>query len=206
MAQDYVEIAMLGVSTAETVTAKNIANVYQFRRVITGSGPLKSQIDTAFQAAIGDIVLLALSVDYTQSMNTIRFFDDALDAPLPFTHTGVGGVAGQRSPDYVSATVRLKSNVKGRFARGRKSYGPIAESSTTGDHLTAGAITLFTNVAAAILAGFTDAGGNQWVPTVKSSLPPAQYTENPVTVVTYYVTAAIVNTNLGILKRRKVKV
>jgi len=206
MALDNVEIAMLGVIAADPSYSKNVANVYQFRRTLTGPAPSKSEINTAFQASIGAAVIAALNVDYAQSFNSIRFFDDALDPIVSFTQAGVGAIAGERAPDYVTATVRLKGNVRSRSGLGRKSYSPIAETDTTGDNLATAAKTRFDTVAAAILAGFTDASGNVWIPIIKSTIPPAQYTVNPVNLVIYDIVSTSANINLGILKRRKVKV
>jgi len=206
MPGDYCEVTMLATSAADPTATKNFANVYHFRRLAGPGSAIKSQINSAFQTAIGDILLLALNVDYQQTFNVVRFFDDALDLPQQFTQAGVGAIAGERLPDFVTASIGLKCAVRSRSARGRKSLGPITESSTTGDELTAGAITLFGNYATALATGFTDASANVWIPVVKSGKPPAQYTVNPVTVVTYDVASVTVNSILGLLKRRKVKV
>src|SRR6185369_10229806 len=206
MAQDFCEVTMLATIAPDPTTSKNVANVYHFRRASGVGTPSKSEINTAFQAGIAAPLLLTLNEDYAQTYNVVRFFDDALDLPILFTQTGVGAIVGQRLPDYATATVRLKGNVRSRSGRGRKSYSPITEADTTGDDLTSAAKTRFDTVAAAILAGFTDASGNVWVPVVKSNKPPAQYTVNPVYVVTYDIIQTAANINLGILKRRKVKV
>lgn len=205
MAGDYIEVTMEAVSAADPTSTKKFANVFHFRRLAGPGSPIKSQINTAFQTDIGAIVLLAVNEDYQQTFNVIRFIDDALDLPMQFAQAGVGAVTGQRLPDFVTASLGLKSLTRGRFARGRKSFGPITESSTTGDELTAGAIVLFGNVATAIATGFTDASSNVWIPIVRSSKPPAQYRVNPVVVVSYDIVTVTVNSMLGILKRRKVK-
>ena len=206
MAFDNVEIAMLGVIAADPTISKNVANVYQFRRTLTGPAPSKTEINAAFQASIGAAVIAALNVDYAQTFNNIRFFDDALDPIVPFAEAGVGAIAGERAPDYVTATVRLKGNVRSRSGLGRKSYSPLTESDTTGDNLATAAKTRFDAVAAAIAAGFTDASGNVWIPIIKSTIPPAQYKENPVNLIIYDVVSVSANLNLGVLTRRKIKV
>lgn len=206
MAFDYIEVAMLGTIAADPTYSKNVANVYHFQRIAGAGTPVKSQINTAFQAGIGAAVIAALNVDYSQTFNTVRFFDAATDAPEEFAQAGVGAIPGERLPDYVTATVRLKGYIRSRSARGRKSYSPITEADSTGDNLTAGAKTRFDTVAAAILAGFTDASGNVWIPTIKSGKPPAQYTVDPVFVVAWAVASCTANINLGVLKRRKIKV
>jgi hypothetical protein len=197
---------MLGTIAADPTISKNVANVYHFRRLAGIVSPGKASINTAFQTAIGDLVLAALNVDYSQTYNVVRFFDDAIDPAEQFVQAGVGAIAGERLPDYVTATVRLKGNVRSRSGRGRKSYSPITEVDSTGDNLSTAERTRWNTVAAAILAGFTDGDGNQWISIIKSGVLPAQYKMNPTTVVTYNVIQTSTNANLGILKRRKVKV
>lgn len=206
MAGNYAEITMLATSAADPTSTKAIANVYHFRRLAGPGSAIKAQLNAAFQTAIGDVLLNALNEDYGQTFNVVRFFDDALDLPEQFTQTGVGQISGQRLPDFVTASIGLKSAVRSRSGRGRKSLGPISESSTTGDELSAGAITLFGLYATALATGFTDASGNVWIPVIKSGKPPAQYVVNPVVVVSYDVVSVVVNSILGVLKRRKVRV
>jgi hypothetical protein len=205
MAGDYIEIAALAVSAADPTATKKFANVYHFARIAGAGTPIKSQLNTAFQSTIVAPLLLALNEDYQQTFNVVRFIDDALDLPQEFAQAGVGAITGQRLPDFVTASIGLKSAVRSRSARGRKSLGPITESSTTGDELTAGAITLFGAYATALAGGFTDGSGNVWASVVRSSKPPAQYRVNPVVVQVYYVTLVTVISILGILKRRKVR-
>lgn len=205
MAQDYVEIVMLGTSAADPTREKNIANVFQYRRTSAVATPSKSSIASSWQADIGVNVLALLNEDYVQVGVTVRFFDDALDAPILFPFTPTGGVTGQRCPNYVTATIRLKSNIRSRSGRGRKSFSPLAESSTTGDSLSTAGQTLADALAAAMLSGFNDAGLNPWRPIVKSSMPPAQYLVNPVVLNVNDVVSCTANPNLGSLLRRKVK-
>lgn len=206
MPGDYVEITMNATSAADPTATKKIANVYQFRRLAGPGSAIKTQIETAFQASIGAALLLCLNEDYQQTNNVVRFFDDALDLPLEVTQVGVGAITGARMPDYVTVSVLLKSAVRSRSGRGRKSLGPITKASTVGDELTSGFITTCGGYATALISGFTDASANIWIPVVKSGKPPAEYTVNPVTVVTYDVALVGINSVLGILKRRKVRV
>lgn len=206
MAGDFVEIVCLATSAADPTATKPFANVYHFRRLAGPGSAIKSEINTAFQTDIVTPLLNALNEDYAQTFNVVRFFDDATDLAIQFTETGVGAITGARLPDYVTANVGLKTFVRSRSARGRKSLGPLSKSSTIGDELTSGAITLFGLYATALATGFTDASGNVWIPIVKSGKPPAQYIINPVVVVSYDVVLCTVNSLLGLLKRRKVRV
>lgn len=205
MAQDYLEVVSQAFAVARGGAVKPIYNVWHFRRLANVAPPVKSQIDTAFQAAIMVPVLALLNVDYTQTANTVRFFDDALDAPNSFPQSGVGGGTGMRMETFVTAVLNYKSATKGKFARGSKHLAPIGENQSNGDVLEAATVTLLTAVGTAYLAGFTDASGNVWKPVVKSGKPPAQYKTNQVTVVTYDVISFSVNKTTGIMKRRKVR-
>ena len=207
MAQEYVEIITYAYATAIGGSTKNFLNVYDYTRLSTVNPVNKTNIEAAFQTQVGTPLLAALSVSYTQTYTTVRFFDDALDAPQAFTEAGVGAIAGDRAPDYVCVTAQFGTGLRGRSYRGSKHWGPIAETDTLGDCLSvpAGAVTRFTNLYQAFVAGFTDADGNTWVPVVKSSKPPAQYAVNPVTVVANIIVSGKLNKSLGTMRRRKIK-
>lgn len=200
------EIAMLAVSASEGGGVKNFANVFHFQRTSPSGTLNKTNVEAAFNTAITPSILAALNLDYTQTMDTIRMIDDAMDPVVAVTRSGVGGRSGGRLPDFAAATIRMNSATRGRFARGSKHFGPLAISDTAGDvELSPGAITRFTAIGTAILAGFTDSDGNVWLPVILSRKPPAQYRVNPVTLVTYQCTATILNKTVGTMRRRKVK-
>jgi hypothetical protein len=198
-----VEIVMHGISAADTPQAKPIDNVYHFRRTTTGSPLNKVLVQNAFQTAIGDVVLAALNVRYTQVDNKVRWVNDALDLPQSFAETGPGVITGDSCQDFVAAVIQLKSGLRGRNYRGSKHYAPISESSVKGDVLAAAGITLFTTLRNAILAGFTDADTNVWVPCVLSTTL-STLNVNPTTVVTADILSCPLNTTTGTMRRRKV--
>lgn len=207
MDPQFAELVMNAFSVARGGAAKNIANVYQFYRT-NGIGPrVKANVESAFQAAIGDVALLALNVDYTQTGTSVRWMDDATDAPVSFAEAGVGAIANDRSPDHVCATVQLHSGRRGWASRGSKHFGPISEDDTLGDVLDAGAIVRFQALADAILAGFTDTDGNQWLPIIVSRavLSHPVFSTNPTFWVWAQVTNVIVNHSLGSMRRRKIR-
>src|SRR4029077_20080839 len=111
---NYVEIVAQAFAVARGGAVKNFFNIYHFRREATTFPLSKSNINTAFQAAIGAEVLLAVSVDYTQTNNTIRFFENPLDAPIAFPESGVGAISGVRIPDYNAVVIQLKSGFRGK--------------------------------------------------------------------------------------------
>lgn len=205
MANMNAQVVAYGVSASQGGGTKNIVNVFNFQRT-TDVNPLsKTNIEGAFNTAIMTPMLAALSVDYTQTHVTVRFIDDALDAPASVTRAGVGAIAGERLPDYNAAVVQLKTSLRGRRYRGSKHFGPIAESDTDGDLLVPAAQTRFNTLGTAIVTGFTDADGNVWKSTIVSSMPPAQYKVNPTTVVATIVISKVLNKSVGTMRRRKVK-
>jgi len=203
---EFVEIITHAFAADSGAGVRPILNVYHFKRASLVPTLNKAGIHTAFQAAIGAPLLLALSVAYEQDHTSIRFLEDVTDAATDFADAGVGAIAGQNMPDYVTVSVQLKSGLRGRAARGAKRFAPIGESQSDGDVLAAASVTLFQNLAAAILAGFTDAQTNVWTPVVVSRLPPSQLETNPTTIVTYNVIETEVNEGLGIMRRRKARI
>lgn len=205
---NYVEIVSQATAVARGGGVKNIFNVYHFRRTTTANPVVKANIQTAFQTSIMTPVLAAVNVDYTQSANTLRFFEDPTDAPVSTPQSGVGAISGDRLPDFSAVVIQLKTGARGKVGRGSKHYGPIAESDTTGDDLVAGSVTRFQTLGAAIVAGFTDSNGNVWVPGLKGAprlLSPAQYLVAPTTTVWTDIVSYLLNKSLGTMKRRKIK-
>src|ERR1700681_4120147 len=105
------------------------------KATLASEGAGTADIENKFQAAIGAKVLLALSIDYAQTNTLIRFLDDALDLAVSFTEAGVGNVALPRAPDYVTSCLRFYTATRGKFARGKKYYSPIATAGIVGDVL-----------------------------------------------------------------------
>lgn len=207
MDPQFCEVVMNAFAVARGGQAKPLANVFQFYRTSGILPRVKANVEAAFQSAIGDIVLAALNVDYTQTGTSIRWMDDATDAPVSFVEAGVGAIANDRAPDHVCATIQLKSGRRGWASRGSKHFGPIAEDDTLGDVLDAGAITRFQTLADAILAGFTDSDGNVWAPIIvsRAELSHPVFSTNPTYWIWAQVTNVVVNHSLGSMRRRKIK-
>jgi len=205
VAQQYVEAVVNATSVARGGGTKNFVNVFHYRRTTIVNPVSKTNFFTGFNNNIVAAMVAALNEDWTGVNVMVRYYDDALDAYLPFTITSVGAITGQRAPDYVAATIQLKTAVRGRFARGSKHFGPITESDTTGDVLTAPSIALFSALGTAMVTPFTDSDGNIWQMQIRSSKAPAQYKVNPVTIVANDVVSMVLNHSLGTMRRRKVK-
>ncbi len=198
----YAQIAMNATSVARGGEVKKITNVYNFVRASASPPRVKANVDSAFQTAIGDIVLLALNVDYTQVDNTVRWLDDAYDSPVSFPHPGVGAVPGQRYDNFTAAYILLRSEV--RKTRGSKHYGPLSETTVNGDEIVAGDLPLFQDIADAILAGFVDSDGNAWSSTVVNTFN-GIFGANPTMFGDALVKSVAVRKTVGTMKRRKVR-
>lgn len=198
------EVQMLGNVASGGGGAKNFANVYHFRRTTNVNPYNNTSIANEFIAAILPAVCAAISDDYVTTGVSARCVNDAEDLPVTVADVTPGAIAGQRLPDYNATMLLLRTNLRGRWYRGRKFYGPIAEADSDEDVLSAGAITRFGTIITALGAGFTDSDGNPWIPVVlsrnKSTLD-----ANPTNVVAADVTSIVLNKTLGTLRRRKVR-
>jgi hypothetical protein len=205
MAQQYVEIITYATLAASGGSTKASNNVWHFYRSAAVLGVVKSQIESAFQTAIMTPLLATLGTVYGQTGTSVRFFDDAMDAPIIFTETGVGGLGTARSPDFEAVTLRLRTGIRGKPFRGYKHFSGVVEASSLGDALTTGALTAFGAVCTALMAGFTDASGNIWLPGIKTNKSPAQYRTNPTNVIFSPLVSATVNPLLTTMRRRRAK-
>jgi len=182
--------------------------VFHWRRTAVAVDPVKSSINTAFQGAISAPIAAALNVDWSATTNTVRYVNDALDAPLEFTNSDLGAITGDRLASFSAAYLLMRSSVRGRSYRGSKHLGPFSETDVTHatgcDIWNAATITRLTTICSAILAGFTDSTGNIWVPCILSRKF-SQLEFNPTTVVTNDAIQVLPNHRVGSEVRRKVK-
>lgn len=181
--------------------ATSTANVFHFKRDGTVNPWSAAAICTAFATAIGVPLKAALHQDAGSFLLSMRNVNDAMSAPVEQTMAGAGAIATERMPSYVSVCMHLKTGVRGKNYRGRKHFSPIAEADTTGDILTGAGLTRWEAVRDAILAGFTDADTNVWVPVVVSPSLSTLGT-NPTTVIYTAVNSILLNTEVGTMKRR----
>lgn len=202
MGPNFAQVAMQATVVARGGEVKNVVNVYNFYRAATVLPRVKSEVDTAFQTSIGDLVVDALNVDYTQVQNTVRWLDDATDSPVAFPHANVGGQTGQRYDNFTAAFILMRTDV--RKTRGSKHYGPLAEADVNGDALEAAALARFQLIADAILAGFTDGGGNIWQSVIVNTFN-GIFGANPTMFGHAPVVSCLPRTTVGTMKRRKVR-
>lgn len=202
-----VQIVTTGFAAARGSGNVNVDQVSHWYRAATVLPVLKSQIDTAYQAAIVVPMAAFLNVRYLQSNNFLRFAADALDADVAFPHAAAGLIAGDSMASYDSTYIELQTGLRGKSYRGSKHIGPMSESDTTAgteDLWNAGCLARLATFAAAFLAGFTDAGGNIWLPVVYSRFL-SQPRFNPTAMIVNLVTAVRVNKRIGSMRHRKVK-
>jgi hypothetical protein len=202
MGPNFAQVTMMATSVARGGVVKNIANVYNFYRAATILPRIKSEVDTAFQAAIAVPVRAFVSVDYTQVQNTVRWIDDATDSPATFAHAGVGAIAGEREDNFTAAYILMRTGA--RRARGSKHYGPIAEDSVNGDVLENADYVRLQTIAAAILAGFTDASGNVWQSIVLNTKG-GIFDVNPTLFGHSIVIQSVARKSTGSMTRRRVR-
>jgi len=201
------EVEMKGIVTAGGSNAVNSDAVFQFRRTTNVNVLSKSALEAAFQTNIALNITAALNARYTQSMNTVRWVNDALDQPVATSRAIAGSQAGECLPTSVSAYLLSRTGLRGKSYKGSKKLFPFSEADTTlatADLWNAAALARLATIAAAWLAGFTDANGNVWVPCVLSRKL-STLTTNPTTVVTNDITAVLVNKRVGRMKRRMVR-
>lgn len=201
-----IELVHTGEISAGGSNSERSQNVYHYRRTAFVAAVSKAQIFTAWKAAIGDKVILALSERYVSQNVRIRIIDDPEDPFSTHSFTDPGALAGESLSSHNAALLNLKTGTRGRFAQGKKFYSPIPESGHEDDTMTAAQITLMGAIRTGILAGFTDAGGNVWKSVILSksysnlTVTPA----NPVFV--YDVNDVIINKTLGVLSGRRARV
>lgn len=202
----FVEAITTGIVASAGSTAKFSVQVYDYYRTSTVPTFSKSAFDTAFQAAVVVPLYAALNARLTQSNNSIRVLNDAFNAPQFFNHAVVGSITGDSMPLSNSVFIEGRTGIRGKRARGSKKLFPVSESQTTtgtDDILNAGALTVYGTFAAAWLAGFSDANGNNWVPVIVSRKY-SQLKTNNVSIWWNQMTEAVLRKTIGSMRKRKV--
>jgi hypothetical protein len=198
------EITLQGTSASGGGGAKNLFNVFHYRRLGVAVDPNKANIAAAFVSDIMPDILLALNARASFTGIGVRFLEDAMDIKQVATVSLVGAVAGDSMPNYVCGTVQLKTALRGRSYMGSKHLGPISEADGGDDVFTGAGLTRFQAVRSVLTIPFVDSDGNTWVPCVVSRKL-SQLATNPTTVVRNDVVTAILNKTFGTLRRRKVR-
>lgn len=181
--------------------------VFHFRRTSVTAPVTKTALETIFQSQIALPIVAALNARFQQTANTVRWVNDALDAPVPVSRAVVGGVAGDGMPTTQSVFILMRTGLRGRSFRGSKHFFPLSEADTTtpnADILNAAALALWATAITAMGTPMVDANGNTWVLTILSRKL-SKLTANPTTVVTNDVTLLLLNKRIGKMRHRAVK-
>lgn len=202
-----VQVVTNGNCAAAGSSNRKTAVISTWRRMLTALPFSKTQFDTAYQAAIVVPIAAALNARWTQTNNAVRVVNNWLDQPQKFGHASVGAIAGDSMPTTISAYIELLTGLRYGFNRGSKKLFPFSESDTTAgteDFFNAGCIARLSTIAAAFVAGFTDAGGNIWIPVVLSTTY-STTTADPTKIYMASVVGATVSGRCGSMRHRKVK-
>jgi len=197
------EIQMKGTLAAMGSTSKNTMAVHHYRLGLIVLPPTKTALETAFNAGVAAAFLAAANSRYTQSETTVRWIDEATDAPQSFARAGVGAIATDALPTDVTVSMLLRTAKRGRNYRGAKRYAAVNEIDTTGDVLTGAGLVRWQALQTAVFASITDGLGNVWVPSVLSTSLSILAT-NPTTVVANDVTQCLLNKTIGTMRKRRV--
>lgn len=202
-----VQAVVNGTCAAAGSNNRKTATVFTYRRVITAPAFSKAQFDAAFQTAVVVPLGAMLNARWSQVNNAIRVVNNWLDQPQKFGHAVQGAITGDSMPTTLSAYILLSSGLRYGFNRGSKKLFPLSESDTTSgsdDLLNSAALARITTLAAAIVAGFTDAGGSVWSPIVLSTKYSTD-TLDPAKLYFVPIIGATVSARIGSMRRRKVK-
>jgi len=204
--QRHIEVVVQGVISSGGSGARNTYNVFHFRRQAV-VGPIdKAAAQTAFQAAIGVPLAACLNNRWSRANNNLRILNDPTDPYLTVSNVVAGGVAGDGLSSVLWAYILMRTSLRGGKYRGAKRLGPLSEADATAggdDILNAAALARFATLRAAILAGFTDATGDIWVPVVVSRQG-ADFRASPAVFIATDITQILTNKRIGRTKVREV--
>jgi hypothetical protein len=202
----HAELIYKGTVASAGSSAKTMQAVFHYRRQATVVTPTKAALASAWLAANRANFNAVQSLRFTGIGLTVRWVDDALDAPVLTSDTHPGVVTGDSMPLTNAAFLLYQTGLRGRSYKGSKHIYPLAESQTTvltDDLFNAATLTLLGTLAASLLGAITDSTGNIWVPQVLSKKL-SQLKENPTNVVAYDVTTIAVGKRVGTMRHRRV--
>jgi hypothetical protein len=200
------EIVMRGVSAAQGSTSHVAEFVFHFARAFSSVKVWNpTAMEAAFQTAVAIPITNALNIRYTQVYNSVRCLDDAQNAATIVPRALPGAITGDSLPQHITAYMLLGTGYRGKSFRGNKKFFPISESDSTigsADLLNAAALARWVTVANAILAGFTPAGGDLFLPYVFSRIN-SEIKTNPTQVQVVQITTAVMNQRMGRMSKRE---
>ena len=200
----FAEYAIAGHSIESDGGSRAFYNILHFARV-TGPGTMtEAQLYTAISALLEPSLSAALSITYLADNTYVRFMDDPLRLRTANANGIVGAVTGDRLPNFNAVVTRKYTYGRGRSFRGSNHWGPIAESQTLLDNLTAGAFTLWHDVDLALLSlvNVATPDGSTWTLCVLSQTL-SNLTSSPSLFTGSLIRDVLLNHRLGTMKRRK---
>jgi hypothetical protein len=201
--QNLLHIQVQGIAVSAGPKTKNIFQDYFFG---FQSGPglaNKTAMAASFMASTVAAIHALLSVNYQGVASRVRWISDALDAWAVSSVPANGAKTGDSLPSLNNVCVQLRTPFRGKSYRGSKHFGPIAESDTLVDALSASAITAWNAAIPALVGTLSDGAGNTYFPCVLSRQFPYQVKVNPTAGTFTQITAVVLDENLGQMKRRK---
>lgn len=196
------EVVTLATQAAGGSSITPSINVFHFKRQTTINVLSKVALKNIFVANIITPLLAAINIRYTLSNITIRWIDDATDAPAYFANAAVGAIGADSLPSDDAVFFYYKTGLRGRNFRGGKHFSPASEADTTQDILTGAGLGRWQTLQTALAASLTDANGNIWNPCVFSR-DLSEIDINPTRVEANIVTQVLLDLNIGTMRRRR---
>jgi hypothetical protein len=192
-------------ATQNDGSTQEIVNVYHLTRIAGSTGGVGlAALGATWRAFFDANLSPLLSATYIGDESTIRILDDPTSLALLIGTPANGGVAGDALPSFAAVSMDIVTDARGRCFRGRKHYGPIAESAAVDGELSAAAVTAWLAYQAALQAmtNWNDGAGNFYALSVLSRINSNLIGPSP--FFTYAVMKSIsVSERLGTMKRRK---
>lgn len=196
------EVVVRGTQAAAGSSVTPSINVFHYRRNAVAVPMSKAALNTVFQANILVPILAAANVRYTPNTVSIRMLNDAEDAYADFAAAGAGAIATDSEPSDDAVFIYLKSGLRGKSYQGGKHFGGTSEVDTTGDILTGAGLARWQTVRNALTPNLVDATPNAWTPCIFSRTL-SQFRLNPTNIVTADVVTALLDLNIGTMRRRR---
>jgi len=198
----FAQIIVRGTQAAAGSSVTPAINVFNYRRLAVVNPANKANLNAAFQTAVLVPLLAATNARYTPNTVSIRFLSDATDPFADFTAAGAGAIATDSEPSDDAVFVYFRSAVRMTGGKGGKHFAGTSEVDTTGDILTGAGLVRWQAVRDACALTLTDASPNSWKPCIVSRKN-SQLKVNPTNVVGNDVVAALLDLNIGTMRRRR---
>jgi len=201
----YANMFELKVNWAVTPSSGGVKTFTQVYHYFCTASPLPTPaaVITAFDNGPASGIAGLLNVDCVGTTYDCREMSNANNQYTTVANGQTGGTTGDRLPMDMAVCFLLRTGARGRNFRGSKHYGPITEADTLRDELTTGKVTSWNAVGTAISGLLSVTGGSLRPVVFSASL--SQTRTNPTTLIGEDITAALLNKNIGTMRRRREK-